>query len=71
LCLRTKDEPENLMASNTAVTERRRARTHQKAGRARKKQESQHSTPSYTELFAAMGEPGKAAPKAGGKASKK
>ncbi len=52
------------MASNTARSEKRRARNHQKAGRRRKKVESKHSTPSYTELFANFGEPGKPAPSA-------
>jgi hypothetical protein len=50
--------------SNTAVSEARRARHHQKAGKKRKKAESKHSTPSAAELFAALGEPGKPAPKA-------
>ncbi len=48
------------MASNTAVSERRRARHHKNAGRKRKNLESKKSTPSATELFAGMGEPGKA-----------
>lgn len=52
------------MASNTAVSEARRARNHQKAGARRKKKEGKKSTPSYTELFAALGEPGKPAPSA-------
>jgi hypothetical protein len=52
------------MASNTARSEKRRARTHQKAGKRRKTAESQHSTQSAIELFASLGEPGKPAPKA-------
>lgn len=52
------------MASNTAVTEARRARHHQKGGKRRKKVEGRKSTPSYAELFAALGEPGKPAPAA-------
>jgi hypothetical protein len=59
------------MASNTAVTSRRRVRNHQKAGRARKLQESRRSTLTAVELFAALGEPGKPAPKADKKADKK
>jgi hypothetical protein len=52
------------MASSTAVTTKRRNRNHQKAGQRRKKRESKHSTPSYTELFSGFGEPGQPAPKA-------
>jgi hypothetical protein len=52
------------MASNTAVTSRRRVRNHKKAGRIRKRQESRRSTLTAAELFAALGEPGKPAPKA-------
>jgi hypothetical protein len=59
------------MASNTAVSSRRRVRNHQKAGRDRKRQESRHSTLSSVELFAALGEPGKPAPKADKKSDKK
>ena len=47
------------MASNTAKTERRRARHHANAGAKRKARESKRSTPSYEKLFAACGEPGK------------
>ena len=51
------------MASNTKETWNRRLNRRRKAGRKRKNQDSRHSTPSMTELFSAMGEPGKAAPK--------
>ena len=51
------------MASNTMKTWRRRKRTHKNLGRKRKNQESRHSTPSVSELFAGMGEPGKPVPK--------
>jgi len=51
------------MASNTRETWKRRTRRRSKAGRKRKNQESRHSTPSMDELFAGLGEPGKAAPK--------
>lgn len=47
------------MASNTAKSENKRARNHTNMGARRKAKESRHSTPSYTELFAACGEPGK------------
>ena len=50
------------MASNTAKTWTRRDRRHVKAGQKRKRVESRKSTPSYTELFAKMGEPGKPVP---------
>jgi hypothetical protein len=50
------------MASNTAATENKRARRHGNAGRRRKAAESKHSTPSYNQLFAGCGEPGKPAP---------
>jgi hypothetical protein len=50
------------MASNTAKTWNRRDRRHTKAGQKRKKAEARKSTPSYTELFAKMGEPGQPAP---------
>lgn len=52
------------MASNTAVTSRRRVRKHKNSGRDRKRQESRRSTLSAAELFATLGEPGKPAPKA-------
>lgn len=53
------------MASNTAVSENRRKRHHEQAGKKRKKRESKRSTLSSAELFAGLGEPGKAAPKGG------
>ena len=46
------------MASNTAQTWRKRDRRHTNMGRRRKALESRQSTPSYTELLAACGEPG-------------
>jgi len=59
------------MASNTAATWNRRDRRHGNMGTRRKAAESKKSTPSYAELFAKCGEPGKpvgatkkAAPKA-------
>jgi hypothetical protein len=52
------------MASNTAVSSRRRCRNHKKMGADRKRKESTRSTLSAAELFAALGEPGKPAPKA-------
>lgn len=52
------------MASFTRIVRRKRARRHQKAGSARKAKQSQRSTASYDELFAACGEPGQAAPAA-------
>jgi hypothetical protein len=53
---------EHTMASNTKATWNRRDRHHVNAGKKRKAKESRHSTPSYGELFAACGEPGKPAP---------
>jgi hypothetical protein len=50
------------MASNTMATWHKRTRTHKNTRRKRKNKESRHSTPSATELFAALGEPGKPAP---------
>jgi hypothetical protein len=50
------------MASNTMATWNRRKRKHKNQGRKRKNAESRGSTPSATELFAALGEPGKPAP---------
>lgn len=47
------------MASNTIQTENKRARNHRNAGKKRKLVESRKSTPSFQELFAACGEPGK------------
>ena len=52
------------MASNTAMTTKRRARNHVKAGKRRKRQEGKRSTLSSAELFANFGEPGQPAPKA-------
>ena len=51
------------MASRTKKTENRRARHHKNAGRKRKNVLARKSTPSEVELFAAMGEPGKPAPR--------
>ena len=51
------------MASATAATWNKRARRHKNAGRQRKNIESKKSTPSYDELFAGFGEPGKPAAK--------
>lgn len=53
------------MASFTQIVETKRKRRHKKAGRARKQSQAKKSTLSYDELFAACGEPGKAAPKQG------
>jgi hypothetical protein len=53
------------MASNTMATWNKRKRTHKNIGRKRKNKEARKSTPSATELFAALGEPGKPAPAAG------
>lgn len=52
------------MASATARSEARRERKHEKAGARRKKRLSKKSTLSTVELFAGLGEPGKAAPSA-------
>lgn len=52
------------MASFTAVTKRKRARRQKNAGHARKMKQGVRSTISAQELFAALGEPGKPAPKA-------
>ena len=52
------------MASFTQIVRNKRKRRHQKAGHARKMQQAKASTASYSELFAACGEPGKPAPKA-------
>jgi hypothetical protein len=51
------------MASRTQKTERRRARRHKNMGRKRKNAQAVRSTLSESELFAALGEPGKPAPK--------
>jgi hypothetical protein len=52
------------MASFTARTKRKRARRRKNAGHARKMKQGVRSTVSSQELFAALGEPGKPAPKA-------
>jgi hypothetical protein len=52
------------MASFSKRTERKRSRRHKNAGHARKVKLSRKSTPTNQELFAALGEPGKPAPKA-------
>lgn len=52
------------MASNTAATTVKRKNRHEKAGRRRKNRLAKKSTAPATELFAALGEPGKPAPKA-------
>ncbi len=54
------------MASNTMATWNKRKRTHKNIGRKRKNKEARHSTPSATELFAALGEPGQPAPQKSG-----
>ncbi len=56
------------MASNTMATWHKRTRTHKNMGRKRKNQDARHSTPSYAEQFAGLGEPGKPAPKSASKA---
>lgn len=57
------------MASNTMATWHKRTRKHKNNGRKRKNKEARHSTPSATELFAALGEPGKPAPAGTAKAA--
>lgn len=52
------------MASNTASTWVRRDRKHVNAGKRRKRKEARKSTPSYTELFKDLGEPGQPLPPA-------
>jgi hypothetical protein len=52
------------VASNTKASENRRKAKHKAAGRRRKNVAARKSTKSATELFAALGEPGKPAPKA-------
>jgi len=47
------------MASNTMASWHKRTRAHSNMGRKRKNQEARRSTPSYDELFAGLGEPGK------------
>jgi hypothetical protein len=51
------------MASNSRQTWKKRSRRHTNAGHKRKSKESRHSTPSEADLFAGLGESGKAAPK--------
>ena len=51
------------MASRTAATRVKRKNKHEKAGRRRKNKLAGKSTQSATELFAALGEPGKPAPR--------
>ena len=51
------------MASNTKATTVKRKNKQEKAGRRRKNKLARHSTQSNTELFAALGEPGTAAPR--------
>jgi hypothetical protein len=50
------------MASRTAASTVKRKNKHEKAGRRRKNRLAKKSTKSMTELFAALGEPGKPAP---------
>lgn len=50
------------MASATAATRVKRKNKHEKAGRRRKNRLARRSTVTATELFAALGEPGKPAP---------
>ena len=52
------------MASNTKATSVKRKNKLKAAGRKRKNTEGRHSTPSTALLFAALGAPGKPAPKA-------
>jgi len=52
------------MASNTTATRVKRTNKHEKAGRRRKNRLAKRSTASDIELFAALGEPGKPAPRA-------
>jgi hypothetical protein len=59
------------MASNTMASWHKRVRAHKNMGRKRKNAEARHSTLSAAELFAGMGEPGKAASKAAKTASAK
>ena len=54
------------MASDTDIVRRKRKRRHKNAGHQRKLEQSKQSTPSYEQLFAALGEPGQPAPKAPG-----
>ena len=59
------------MASNTASSENRRKNRHSNMGRKRKNRDARKSTPSATELFAGLGEPGKPAPGVAAKAAPK
>ncbi len=52
------------MASNTKATTVKRKNKHEAAGRRRKNRLARKSTQSSVELFKALGEPGKPAPKA-------
>jgi hypothetical protein len=45
------------MASLTHMLENKRKRRNRRMGRKRKNKQGQHSTLSYSELFAALGEP--------------
>jgi hypothetical protein len=56
-------ESEHRMASNTEISEAKRTRRHKNAGHQRKLKQARRSTASYTELFAACGQPGEPAPK--------
>lgn len=51
------------MASRTKATTVKRTNKHEKAGRRRKNKLARKSTPSNSELFAGLGEPGKPAPR--------
>jgi hypothetical protein len=51
------------MASNTKATTVKRKNKQEKAGRRRKNKQAKKSTASKVELFAALGEPGKPAPR--------
>ncbi len=51
------------MASRTAATRVKRKNKHEKAGRRRKNKLAKKSTATAGELFAALGEPGKPAPR--------
>ncbi len=51
------------MASNTAASSVKRKNKHEKAGRRRKNRLARKSTKSTAELFSALGEPGKPAPR--------
>ncbi len=57
-------EPRTAMASNTSSTRVKRKNKHEKAGRRRKNKLAKKSTASAVELFAALGSPGKPAPRA-------